>query len=340
MAALAITFYFAFVRGSAIAAIVFGISKSLMVIQSTHACSHYSFSIYPKLNRFVYWLNMSIAGDTPAQWTAKHVIAHHIDTNITPEDDDTMYPLKRVLPGLPRCWWHSYQHLYIWILYFFVFLPWTVSHNIKVIFGLIYGKMFEGVAELLLIRRDIICKNLDLFVCLLKLQCLENQVRHNGAFDWTETLSCIMIHHITRLAPFFFVDTWFGAIFVVLMTELSSSMWFSLQFAVNHEIAEATLFSDLSTKVHSQNRDWGEHQLLTSHNYSIDFSPSLYLSGGLNYQIEHHLFPSIHYKYYPDLSKIVQQTAKEFNLPYNSSVTFLEGIGRHYQLLKEMGSKD
>jgi len=284
----------------------------LLVINSTHACSHYSFSIYPKLNKFLYWWNMAIGGDTPAQWTAKHVLGHHVDTNLTPGDDDTMYPMKRVLPGLQRYWWHSYQHVYIWGLYFFVYYPWFISHNIKLLLGIAQGKIYEGAVE----------------------------VRLESTFDWVETVSCTILHHLTRLAPFYFVPTWFGAILVAVMAEISSSVWFSLQFAVNHEIAEAVLFGDLSEKVHNEDRDFGEHQLLTSHNYSMEFSPALYLSGGLNYQIEHHLFPSVHYKYYPDLSKIVQQTAQEFNLPYTSSFTFVEGVERHYQLLKKMGNND
>ena len=121
-----------------------------------------------------------------------------------------------------------------------------------------------------------------------------------------------------------------------------SSVWFSLQFAVNHETEEASNFSAKGSEMmnNKNTRDWGAHQLLTSHNYSIDFLPSLHLSGGLNYQIEHHLFPSVHYKFYPDLSKLVRQTAKEFNLPYNCSNSFVGGVVKHYQLLKHMGNND
>ena len=115
-----------------------------------------------------------------------------------------------------------------------------------------------------------------------------------------------------------------------------------MQFAVNHETSEACNFSANKDDITGVNkaRDWGAHQLLTSHNYSIDYWASLHLSGGLNYQIEHHLFPSVHYKYYPDLSKIVRNLAKEYNLPYNYSYSFANGIQKHYQLLKYMGNHD
>jgi len=254
---------------------------------------------------------MAFVGETPAQWTAKHVLAHHIDTNIVPQDDDTMYPIKRILPSFPRYWWHNYQHIYIWLLYSFVCYPWSVSHNIKVVLGLVSGEIYEG--------------------------CI--QVHHSNILDWLETVSAIVIHHILRLLPFIYLPTWWQAIFIAVLAEISSSTWFSLQFAVNHEIEESILLSGSDKDVLNGSRDWGAHQLITSHNYSIDFLLALHLSGGLNYQIEHHLFPSVHYKYYPELSKIVQQTSQEFNLPYNYTSSFFEGIIKHFYLLKKKWDK-
>eukprot|EP01084_Bolivina_argentea_P306379 529433_1 len=285
-----------------------------MVIRSTHSASHFSFSNYGRLNRFVYWCNMSFLGDTPQQWTAKHVIAHHIDTNIIPIDDDTMYPIKRVLYSYDRYWYHRYQHIYIWLLYSFVYLPWTISHNIKFILGVLSksGKIKEGIIN----------------------------VRITTPFEWLEAISCILIHHIIRLLPFIFLPIWYHAIIITLLSEFSSSIWFSLQFAVNHETPEAVALSGDSKNIYNELRDFGQHQLITSHNYSVGFWPTLHLSGGLNYQIEHHLFPSVHYKHYPELSKIVQSAAKEFNLPYNQSHSFCEGVTKHYELLKVMGNND
>jgi len=262
---------------------------------------------------------MAVVGDTPAQWTAKHVVAHHIDTNITPIDDDTMYPIKRVLPSLERLWLHRFQHIYIWALYAFVFVPWTVSHNIKFFVGLFLneGKVYEGIV----------------------------QCRHDTVFEWMESISCIVIQWIIRLLPFLCLPTWWQAIAISLIFELSSSVWFSLQFAVNHETLESVyngsaghhneVFTELNL-----HRDFGAHQVITSHNYSVGKWTALHVSGGLNYQIEHHLFPSVHNRHYPALSKIVRETAKEFNLPYNASDTFWVGLRKHAKLLYVMGRYD
>ena len=60
----------------------------------------------------------------------------------------------------------------------------------------------------------------------------------------------------------------------------------------------------------------------------------------LNYQIEHHLFPSVHFKHYPALSKIVQATCKEFDLPYHHSPSFLSALKKHFDTLRIMGTQD
>jgi len=100
-----------------------------------------------------------------------------------------------------------------------------------------------------------------------------------------------------------------------------------------------------TTNLYSQgcrknDEDWGVHQVLSSHNYATDSLLALHLSGGLNLQIEHHLFPPVHYHHYPALSKIVRETCKEFGIPYVTSDSFLDALRRHNDLMKKMGSAD
>jgi pimeloyl-ACP methyl ester carboxylesterase len=62
--------------------------------------------------------------------------------------------------------------------------------------------------------------------------------------------------------------------------------------------------------------------------------------GGLNFQIEHHLFPQICHVHYPELSKIVETTCREYGIRYSIHDTFLDGLGSHYRWLREMGRSD
>ena len=278
---------------------------------------------------------MALVGDTPAQWTAKHVLGHHVDTNIVPGDDDTMYPIKRVLPCLERRWWHKWQHIYIWFLYALVFVPWSTSHQLKIAIPAISA--FLAILNKLIHGEN---GGIDWSI-FTDLPIYEGhvRVRLHSWHVWIETLSCIFITNLIRFTPFIFLSSWLNAILISLIFELSSSLWFSLQFAVNHETGSAVKSSYQSIDSPDY-RDWGMHQLITSHDYSNGSGLALHLSGGLSMQIAHHLFPSIHYKFYPAMSKIIERTANEFGYPYNVSGTFFSAIQSHYRLLKKMGSND
>lgn len=309
----------AFVQGSFLAAILHGMGRAMCIIRPTHASSHYAMFKSPWLNTWAYRLSMCLSGSSPAQWTTKHIINHHVETNLSPTDDDTMYPVKRILHELPRLWFHKYQHIYIWLFYPFTTLLWHISNITKLVLGAIRGKMYEGVTAV----ND----------------------------DWVETALSLLFFSVFRvLLPFMFFPLGYATALFVL-SEATCSIWFSLQFAVSHEVDECvehekkildTLRQQEAQGLSHQGGiiDWGSHQVLASHNYSADSILSLHFSGGLNLQIEHHLFPSIHYIHYPALSKLVRETCKEFNLPYVLSPSMLGAVTKHYDQLKHMGAEN
>jgi len=81
---------------------------------------------------------------------------------------------------------------------------------------------------------------------------------------------------------------------------------------------------------------WAVHQLLTTANFRCSRLVSWYI-GGLDYQIEHHLFPSISHRHYPALARIVQQTALEHGVPYNQKPSFGAALQSHVQMLRALG---
>ncbi len=84
---------------------------------------------------------------------------------------------------------------------------------------------------------------------------------------------------------------------------------------------------------------WAIHQLRTTTNFGHREKIFSWYVGGLNYQVEHHLFPNICHVHYRDIAKIVEQTAKEFNLPYKSKETFFEAVVAHARMLKILAQK-
>ena len=82
---------------------------------------------------------------------------------------------------------------------------------------------------------------------------------------------------------------------------------------------------------------WAVHQLYTTSNFAPSNRFINFYTGGLNHQVEHHIFPHISHVHYCKLAKIVKETAKEFNLPYNEYKTTRKAITEHFRHLGVLG---
>jgi linoleoyl-CoA desaturase len=82
------------------------------------------------------------------------------------------------------------------------------------------------------------------------------------------------------------------------------------------------------------------HQAETSVDFSRRSRLTSWLLGGLNFQIEHHLFPRISHVHYPAISRLVEQTCREFGIRYTEHRSFWAGIGSHFRWLRRMGMPD
>ena len=121
-----------------------------------------------------------------------------------------------------------------------------------------------------------------------------------------------------------------AAAMVVLVEIWVSSIFFSFQFVVNHEVE--------GTHGHSTFQDWGSYQTLSSHDYAADSWLWCNISGGLNNQIAHHLFPSVHFKYYPRITQIIRRLCKEENISFQHSDSMVGALQKHYEHLFAMGN--
>ena len=95
--------------------------------------------------------------------------------------------------------------------------------------------------------------------------------------------------------------------------------------------------SDTTDKVMMEN-EWAIHQVKTTANFATKNKLITWYMGGLNYQIEHHLFPKISHVHYPAISKIVKKTSEEFGLKYMEFPKMRHAIFAHFMLLKKMGA--
>jgi linoleoyl-CoA desaturase len=109
---------------------------------------------------------------------------------------------------------------------------------------------------------------------------------------------------------------------------------FQLAHTVEHNAFPAP---DADTGMMAQ--EWAIHEVETTANFAPTNLLARWCLGGLNFQIEHHLFPTISHVHYPAISAIVQKTCAEFALPYVSYPTVRSAIAVHYRFLKTLGSK-
>jgi linoleoyl-CoA desaturase len=285
--------------------IIAGLGAAGVGMGIMHDANHGSFSRYRKVNKYLGY-TMNLVGASTSVWKIQHNVLHHTYTNIKGADDDINPPfILRFSPRAKRYWIHRYQHLYVWLFYGISTLSWVISADfvrLKRYYGMgFFRKKNEFLRELL---KTIIWK-IFYFSYVLIIPLIMIPIS-----PWIIILAFISMHFVTGLS-------------------------LSVVFQAAH-VMPGNEFPDPDENGLIDN-DWSIHQLATTSNFSPR-SKFLYWSiGGLNYQIEHHLFPNISHVHYKKLATIVATTAKEYGLPYNTKKNFISAIWEHIIMLKQLG---
>ena len=268
-----------------------------------HDGGHNAFSSRRWINRTTA-LTLDLVGASSYIWRWKHAVQHHTHVNIKGWDSDIeLSPFGRVSPHAPHRWYFRWQHLYLWVLYGVLVLKWHVYDDFRcIITGKIGDRPFPrpkgwALAELLL----------------------------GKAVSFAIFIGIPMIFHPIWVVLVFYV-------FTFAIVGLLLSVVFQLAHCV--ETAE---FPQPDPEDGSMRNSWAVHQLENTANFARNSRLVTWFLGGLNYQIEHHLFPSICHTNYPAIAAIVRQTCEEFEVKYNEFPTFLAGIASHYRWLKRHG---
>jgi fatty acid desaturase len=285
---------------SYIGALVHGVFRAILVVQATHGASHFAFSHWPAINRWAYRTGTVLIGLwSPAVWDVQHVVSHHNFTNEWAFDSDSAFPLKSIFENQRRFWFHKYQHIYMWVVYAFT-IPLVMLNSI----------------------RDTITKKQVLY-----------KLRFHNKNDEMEAYICQVLSIVYVLLPFLLMPFW-SALPVALVSNITSSLFFSLQFVVNHEV-DSIVHTNIDDKYDADGKiDWGIYQCTQSLTFAPHSPLATFLAGGLNNQIEHHLFPGVHFSHYPSLVPIIKRVAKKFDVEYNYRDTLVEAVQAHYELLK------
>lgn len=129
---------------------------------------------------------------------------------------------------------------------------------------------------------------------------------------------------------------WWQVLIGFVIMHLVAGMILSIIFQMAH-VVENTDHPDLNLDGDIENT-WAIHQMQTTANFANRNKLLTWFCGGLNYQIEHHLFPNICHVHYPEISQIVKETAREYQVPYFHNETFPQAVVSHFKMLKKLGS--
>ena len=279
---------------------VAGVGMSVM-----HDAIHGSFSSSAAINR-IFGASLYLLGGNVYNWDIQHNKLHHTYTNIHDMDEDiTGKFILRLSSDDKLKPIHRFQHIYAFFLYSlmtFSFL-WKDFKEIK-----LYNKMSKtGIVPafpkkelgiLILTKLGYI-----LFICVLPLSVL------NITFG-----------------------QWFLGFLVMHCT---AGIILSTVFQLAH-VVEGAAQPSPDEKGNIENA-WAIHQLNTTANFSGRNKILSWYIGGLDYQVEHHLFPKISHIHYPAISSIVKKTAEDFGIMYNNKYSFMNGLRSHITMLYNLG---
>lgn len=286
--------------------LLMGIGMSGIGLSVMHDANHGSYSKNRFVNKLMS-LSMTVIGGSSLNWQLQHNNLHHTFTNIDGHDED-IAPLGflRFSPNADYKKIHKFQFLYAWFFYGFMTLMWALTKDFSQLkrynsMGMLKAKNTTYDKELLkLIFSKVIYLSYTILIPLLVMNIV-----------WWQVLLGFFIMHFT------------------------CGMILALIFQPAHVI-EVAEFPKPSAN-NTVEDDWAVHQLKTTANFAPKSWLFSWFVGGLNFQVEHHLFPNICHVHYKKIAPIIKETAKEFNLPYHSEPTFLSALISHAKLLYTLG---
>jgi len=283
-----------------------GIGMAGVGMNVMHDGNHGSFSKRAWVNKFMGSSIYILAGNV-FNWKVQHNLLHHTYTNIHGHDEDL--EAGRILRFSKHSKWmphHKFQHYYSILLYGLLTINWAI---------------FTDVQQLKRYTKR-------------KLSYVNSK---KPSIQWIGlVISKIFYWSIWILIPMVFINApWWTVLMGFVVMHYTAGLILSTVFQLAH-ISEDAEFPLADSKGTMKNT-WAIHQLATTVNFSTKNRFVNWFTGGLNHQIEHHIFPHISHVHYTKISSIVRKTAEEFNLPYNEYKTTRSALFSHFRFLKQMG---
>ena len=283
---------------------IMGIGAAGMGFSVSHDALHGAYSSKSWVNATLGYY-FDLLGANSYMWKITHNVIHHTYTNITGVDEDlTVSPLVRLSPEAPRYFFHRFQHFFAFPAYSLATINWLFAKDFQQFLKKDIGPY-----------KDKKHPPFEIFMLVVtKIAAITFQV----------------------VLPLWLLDITVGQFVIGFLTmHMTAGLILGVIFQLAHVVeGPEYLAPDENGDMESS---WIIHEMRTTANFARNNHLLTWYVGGLNYQIEHHLFPQTCSIHYPELSKIVREIAAEHNVPYNYHPTLLTSIKSHISMLKQLG---
>lgn len=280
-----------------------GVAMSAVGFNIQHDGGHGAFSRFSWVNQLTAF-SLDVLGGSSFIWKRTHNVIHHSYTNVTGIDGDIdLGVLGRLSPHQGRFWFHRFQHMYLWFLYGFITFKWQFYDDMM---ALLTGRIGN------------------------------TKVPAPRGRDLTILLFGKVMFIVLAFGVPLYLHTWYHVAACFFVASFVQGVLLSIVFQLAHcvEHADFPMPDEESQRINSA---WAVHQVETTVDFAQQNPVVTWYTGGLNFQIEHHLFPQICHIHYPTLAKIVKQTAEEFGVDYHCHTTMMSAVRSHFLWLKKMG---
>ena len=288
------------------AELVMGLGLAGIGLNVMHDANHDAYSDKKWVNLWVGRV-LDLVGGNAMMWKIQHNVLHHTFTNVDGLDEDIdMHPIMRFSPLKPRHWWHRFQHIYSWVFYAMMTIFWMIA---------------KDWLQLRRYHKKDLIKPTGTTVGKLS---LEMGITKTAYFTYVLVLPILFsgAHWLQVVAGWCVMQMVAGFLLAVIFQPA--------HVLEDHDYTPAVKGAKLDV-------DPLTHQLRTTSNFGTGSKVFTFLCGGLNHQIEHHLFPQISHVHLPNIAPIVKKTAEEFGIPYRASTTYMQALGLHTKMLRELG---
>lgn len=270
-----------------------------------HDANHGSFSSSKRVNLFVSRVTCIVLGPARYFWWQKHHVYHHVFTNLFEWDDDI--ETRGHLRMSPRQSWEpkfKNQHRFFVFLYALSAIEWFFIKD---------------------------------FVQYFTLRMTHRPIPPLSSGEKFEFWGSKLLYFALFVALPFAVLPAGSVVAGLLLFYIIFGLVLTLIFQIAHGTDKVEFPVPTEGNPARIEEEWAAHEMRTTVNFATDNHLLNWFAGGLNFQIEHHLFPPMSHTHYPEISDIVRRTAAEFGLPYNAHDTYLGAVQSHYRFVRMLG---